>query len=282
MPHPQRGEPYMYAAGVPRVDGRYDLSELDRQREEVFSDNGEKPIRWLPRFGRAVLVSLALAAAGAVIVLIVGAEMLLGKTGEVVPAEHAGLMGLIFLVVLSWMFPFMDYSMVFSTAAQKWLPVAAFIFATSAVNAGLLTVSTLVWPYVVDFVPSGLFIDSWEPDAAHLLVVFLCCWSVTLSVFGGAAFMVRMMAVNPIIAFILGGGWVLGSLGLAVGIVMFIKAVPAYDTTSVIVPAGITLAVVIFLFVCLMPVTSLRRSSPEPAGPVGGPVQEDIAGEPPA
>ncbi len=261
----------MYAAGVPRVDGRYDLSELDRQREEVFSDDGEKPIRWLPRFGRAVLISLALAAAGAVIVAMVGAEMLRAKTGEFVPAEHAGLMGLIFLVVLSWMFPFMDYSMVFSTAAQKWLPVAAFIFATSAVNGGLLTVSTLVWPYVVDFVPSGLFIDSWEPAAAHLLVAFLCCWSVTLSVFGGVAFMVRMMAVNPIIAFILGGGWVLGSMGLTVGIVMFLKAVPAYDTTSVIVPAGITLAVVVFLFVCLMPITSLRRSSPEPTGPVGGP-----------
>ncbi|MCT1922500.1 hypothetical protein M3C63_11595 [Brevibacterium luteolum] len=256
---------------MPRVDGRYDLSELDRQREEVFSDDGEKPIRWLPRFGRAVLISLALGAAGAIIVAMVGAEMLRAKTGEFVPAEHAGLMGLIFLVVLSWMFPFMDYSMVFSTAAQKWLPVAAFIFATSAVNAGLLTVSTLVWPYVVDFVPSGLFIDSWEPAAAHLLVVFLCCWSVTLSVFGGAAFMVRMMAVNPIIAFILGGGWVFGSMGLTVGIVMFLEAVPAYDTTAVIAPAGITLAVVIFLFVCLMPITSLRRATAEPTGPVGGP-----------
>lgn len=261
----------MYAAGVPRVDGRYDLSELDRQREKALSGDGEEPIRWLPRFGRAVRDSLALAAVGAVIVWMVGVELLTTKTGEVVPAEHAGLMGLIFLVVLSWMFPFMDYSMIFSTAGQKWLPVAAFIFATSAVNAGLLTASTLVWPYVVDFAPSGLFIDSWEPDAGHLLVVFLCCWSVTLSSVGGAVFMVRMMLVNPIIAFILGGGWVLGSLGLAVGIVMFVKDVPAYDTTSVIVPAGITLAVVIFLFVCLMPITSLRRSSAEPTGPVGGP-----------
>lgn len=260
----------MYAPGVPRVDGRYDLSELDRQREEIFSD--EKQIRWLSRFGRGVLVSLRLSVGGVFIVWLAGAEMLSTNTEKVIPAEDAGLMGLIFLVVLSWMFPLMDYNMVISTVSQKWLPVTVFIFATSAVHAGLLTVSTLVWPYVADFVPSGLFIDSWEPDAAHLLVVFLCCWAVTLSVSGGAVFMVRMMPVNPIIAFILGGGWVLGSLVLAVVIVMFFKDVPASNTADVIVPVGIVLAVVVCMVVCLMPITSLRRKQQEPTGPVGGPL----------
>ncbi|PMB98049.1 hypothetical protein CJ198_06625 [Brevibacterium luteolum] len=259
----------MYAPGVPRVDGRYDLSELDRQREEVFSD--EKPIRWLSRFGRGVLVSLGLSVGGVVIVWLAGAEMLSTNTEKVIPAEDTGLMGLIVLVVLSWMFPLMDYNMVISTVSQKWLPVTVFVFATSAVHAGLLTVSTLVWPYVADFVPSGLFIDSWEADAAHLLVVFLCCWAVTLSVAGGAVFMVRMMAVNPIIAFIFGGGWVLGSLVLAVVIVMFFKDVPAYETVDIIVPVGIVLAVVVAMVVCLMPITSLRRKPQEPTGPVGGP-----------
>lgn len=235
----------MYAPGVPRVNGRYDLGELDQQREEMnIRSGGFDRINWPKQLIWVIGFSLVMAVVAIIVVWLTRLGLVSSNSGERIESTAAAPLALFMLLTAAWMLPFADTDLVADNLSPRWLPATGYVCLISIIHAAVLTLTSMLWPLIVGGAGFGSRIQDWPITPARLGLIFLICWAVGLSSTGSLMSLQRLMFTRLWMLFAVGIPWALLTVGGVIVLAyVLVNSAPAnYGAVTVVVAVALLVA----------------------------------------
>ncbi|MYM19830.1 hypothetical protein GSY69_07570 [Brevibacterium sp. 5221] len=256
---------------MPRHNGRYDLSELDRQRREGTGEDAAD-VSALHEFGRAAGLGAVLAVGSTLLVWLAGLGLLKGNDMESFDPDSIGVFGAIALVVGAWSdgFIFTDLTRPDGGFRRRGLlPLVLFAPLLLALFGAL---ATLAWRFLFDFEANGgaeaaLVQNQWG-SLTGAAVAFVAVWLLAqLSILG-----TYLLATLALGGWGRGAGW--GLIAASIGAAAFVLIVPMRRSAAAVGPslAGMAVALAVSIVAAAVLVAwGQRRRAAREQSPVSPP-----------
>ena len=249
-PHPPQQPGHTESpSGPPSGNGQHGLSESDQNGEEEQNQDLElAEIEWPKQLRKAIGTSVSAAIVATILLWLLQTGLLTDQIGRAVEPDSSGWMGVVMLLLFAWMLPLLEFDLLIHKPVTRWLPTTGYIYLISFIHAAMLTLSTMLWPFVIGAAGIGQRFEDWPITPMRLALTFICCWAVALSSVGSALSMPRLLLSRLWMFFLVGFPWVFLTLGGCIILAVVVGKTSPMNYGSVLaVVTVVLLAVLIFV-----------------------------------
>ncbi|WAL40134.1 hypothetical protein BRM1_13045 [Brevibacterium sp. BRM-1] len=261
----------LYAPGVPRHNGRYDLSELDRQRREGTGEDAAD-VSALHEFGRAAGLGAVLAVGSTLLVWLAGLGLLKDNDMKSFDPDSIGVFGAIALVVGAWSYGFIFTDLTRPDGGFRRRGLLPLVLFAPLLLALFGALATLAWRFLFDFeanagAEAALVQNQWG-SLTSAAAAFVAVWLLAqLSILG-----TYLLATLALGGWGLGAGW--GLIAASIGVAAFVLIVPLRRSAAAVGPslAGMAVALAVSIVATAVLVAwGQRRRAARAQSPVSPP-----------